>query len=187
MNIATKLGLAAEASEEAILAEVTKLQNRSNEATAALDADKTKIISLEGQLKTYRETQADSDLEPVKNKLKPEQLATLREQLIANREITLPLLEIVRNASAAEAAAGNPDITCPHCGKKFAGPKNRLTLNRDQAKTPADRDGRAGTPLPAADPIKAAVKDYQVRNRCSFQQAWEAVKHEKPELFKTPE
>ena len=186
-TIATKLGLAAEASEEAILAEVTKIMNRANEATAELDSAKKTVTTLEGQLTAFKETQADSDLEPVKNKLKPEQLTVLRTQLINNREITLPLLEIVRNASAAEAAASNPDLTCPKCGHKFPGQsRNRkaesrnLLTNRDDAQTPADRRGA----LPGDQAIRVAVDEYRVKNRCSFAQAWEAVKHEKPDLFK---
>ena len=186
-SIANKLGLAAEASEEAILAAVTNLQNRALEAEADLNGAKNTLTTLEGQLTAFKETQADSDLEPVKNKLKPEQLTALRTQLIANREITLPLLEIVRMSANSEAAASNPDLTCPKCGHKFPGQsRNRkaesrnLLTNRDDAQTPADRRGA----LPGDQAIRVAVDEYRVKNRCSFAQAWEAVKHEKPDLFK---
>ena len=77
-NIATKLGLAAEASEDAILAEVTKLQNRATTLEGEVTPLKNRKTELETENQTLLGEQVDGLLaehgikeEKVMNRLKP--------------------------------------------------------------------------------------------------------------------
>jgi phage I-like protein len=77
-SIATKLGLAAEASEDAILAEVTKLQNRAETAERDLTPLKNRVTELETEHHTLLGEQVDALLDAhqvkddkVRNRLKP--------------------------------------------------------------------------------------------------------------------
>lgn len=58
-----------------------------------------------------------------------------------------------------------------------------VTHNRKKAKTPAGK--KTDEPEQSLDQQRdAAVRDYRTRNRwCSFQEAWDATRSEKPELF----
>jgi phage I-like protein len=62
------------------------------------------------------------------------------------------------------------------------------THNRDTARAPAGGSGKdKGNPTPTLDQQRdAAVREYQTRNRCSFQDAWDAQRAAKPELFVDP-
>ncbi len=89
-------------------------------------------------------------------------------------------------------------------GESREAAKGVLTLNRDQglkllkslaAENSAGRGGyqpihnRAGATTPPAAAAEratrrdAAVQEYRTQNRCSFDQAWQAVRAVKPELF----
>ena len=77
-NIATKLGLAAEASEDAILAEVTKIINRATTAEAELAPLKNRVTTMETENQTLLGEQVDGILAEHKitdtkviNRLKP--------------------------------------------------------------------------------------------------------------------
>ena len=162
-RLTEKLGLAAEASEDAILDALTSIMNRATTAESALAGAKASSETLRAENKTLREAQIESDLELHKNRFAPEQRENWKELLALNRE------------SALKALAGLPELK-PAAGAA----KEKLVVNRATAKTPADHG--SGNP---GDPLKAAVEDYRVKNRCSFEDAWNAVKREKPELFKT--
>jgi hypothetical protein len=157
-NIAAKFGLAAEASEEAILAEVTKIMNRTTEAEAALTPLRDQVAKLTQETETLRGAQIESDLETYRNRFAPEQRESFKKLLIANREPTLKILQGL-----------------PEQGRTAS----RLVCNREASKTPADQAASKDAQR------SAAVEDYRLRNRCSFQDAWNAVQREKPELFKT--
>ena len=78
-NIATKLGLAAEASEDAILAEVTKIQNRVTELTPLADENiklKNRLTAADGEAVDALLSQHGVKEEKVLNRLKPVILAT---------------------------------------------------------------------------------------------------------------
>jgi phage I-like protein len=121
-TVATKLGLAAEASEEAVLDAVTKIMNRTTEADAALAPLQASIKTIEAENATLRETQADADLAPIKNRLTDDQAKNLRAQLITNRAAVLPLLGMI----------GQPTPTTP------TPPENSRILNRQDATSPKD-------------------------------------------------
>ena len=83
-RINTLLGLSAEATEDAAVAELTKLQNR-----AAL-AD-----NLEKENAGLLTAQVESDLEKYKNRFKPESKDKMREHLLKNRGAAIELLEMM--------------------------------------------------------------------------------------------
>jgi phage I-like protein len=158
-NIATKLGLAAEAGEEAILAEVTKIMNRATESEAALKPANEKVIALTTENQTLRAARIEADLDIYKNRFAPEQRESFKALLVTNREHTLKVLQALPAPGGTTTASG-------------------MVCNRDVARTPADGVAARNTER------AAAVEDYRLKNRCTFTEAWAAVQREKPELFK---
>jgi len=159
-RVAAALGLAAEASEDAILDAVTKLTNRATAAEKAETEDKNKIVSLEAELVKNREAQADADLAPIAEKLTEEERKSIRAQLVANREATLPLLRLVLNRGQEKPAQ----------------------TNRATAKTPTE----LGTADDNAAVVNRAVAEYRDSHPgCTVDRAWQAVRAAKPELFKS--
>lgn len=121
-NIATKLGLAAEASEDAILAEVTKILNRAQTAEAELTPLKNRKTELETENQTLLGEQVDGILAEHKitdtkviNRLKPvltacknraDRVATLTDfGFKAGGEKTPAARVLNRGAGAASAQA----------------------------------------------------------------------------------
>jgi phage I-like protein len=106
-TIATKLGLAAEASEDAILAEVTKLQNRAIDAEKALDPLKNRVTQLETENAAHLEAQVDADLVTYQNRFAPEKRDEWRKALIANRAFAVGLLQSIPAPTAPAAPVLN--------------------------------------------------------------------------------
>lgn len=153
-NLLKKMGLSEDASEDAALAAYTVIANRATKAEGDLATAHT-------ELGTLREAVVGADLEKYKNRIKPENVAKVRAQLIANRAGTLELLESLAEPAAAPAAVP-PPIT-----------------NRASARTPAALADEA-TKADAAD---AEVRAYKIANRCSYEEAHAAVRRLKPALF----
>jgi phage I-like protein len=156
-SVAQKLGLSADAAEEVVLAEVVKLQNRAETAEKEVTPLKNRAAALEGENKMLLAAQADVDLAPLKDKLSEEEIKPLREQLLANRAATLPIVK---------------------------------TITEKIVKAPAAMFNRAGAKTPGGDKADerivkqaVAVRDYQIKNRCSYQAAWDAVRAAQPDLF----
>lgn len=133
-------------------------------ALAALTLIKNRATDAEGKVATLtaeRDTllgvQIERDLDQAG--LKP---GATREQwktaLIKNRADALPLLASLKGSAAAYS----------------------VTHNRDQAKTP---EGEQPAEQSLDHQRTVAVREYQTRNRCNFQAAWDAVRAEKPTLF----
>ena len=162
-SIATMLGLAAEASEEAILAEVTKLKNRAESAEQANEPLKNRVKSLETDNTALLTAQIEQDLAKFANRIKADKREGWKAALLANRAATLELLEGIAEPTTARGA-------------------DQPLLNRSQAKPP----GKGGATPPAGDQtrlLNRAVSDYQAIHKCSYEQAWDVVRREKPELF----
>jgi phage I-like protein len=156
-NIANKLGLVAEASEDAILDELTKILNRCTEAESAVKPLNESVTALKAENKTLRESVIEADLDTYKNRFAPEQRESYKALLITNREHTIKVLQ-----------------SLPEPSKTASG----LVCNRDTSKTPVDATASKTVA------INAAVDEYRLKNRCTFDEAWNAVQREKPELFK---
>ncbi len=118
---------------------------------AAVTALKNRAEAAEADLLKNREAQADADLEPLKDKLGEEDRKAIRAQLVANRAATLPLLRLAA-AKAAPAPGGKASpLSIP-------------------AQTPADALGNKDTHA-------ARARAYQLRNRCTYADAWEATRN----------
>lgn len=170
-KLAAFLGLSAEASEDAILTELTKLKNRATEAEAALSPLNNRVTELEKTNKSLLDGQVETDLEPLKNRLSEEEIKPLRDGLLKNREGTLPIVKTM--ISKLGSAAGSQDA-----GKK-------ALTNRASAKTPADKAAASSTndEEQVARERDKEVRDYRLKNRCTNAEAWDAVRRDKPELF----
>lgn len=103
-----KLGLAEDASEESAVTALQGIQNRASQVET-LTAERDALLK----------DQVEADVEKYKNRIKPDQIAAVKLQLIANRKGTIALLE-----SIAEAATETEEQK-----------RTRIT-NRASAKTP---------------------------------------------------
>ena len=153
-EIATLLGLAAEASEAAVLAEVTKLKNRITAGDTAI-ADNTKYANrmaelekeqVEGLLATHGVTDAK-----LVNRLGPvlTQLANREERVAALVDFGYPL-----PTPAAKAATGAGRI-----------------LNRQDGKATATTGTGEGSPHASADKILNRAREIQHATKCNFDAA----------------
>lgn len=170
-KIASAVGLAAEASEDAILAEVTKLKNRGEISPADLTTLQNRKTELEAENKTLLGEQVDALLdaygvteEKVRNRLKGV-IAGLK-----NRQERVDAL-VDFGFKPVEAAKGNETQT-----------QQRKLHNRD-TKTPAKNNALGLTEQQLAEKAQTEIEDYKVRNRCSYAEARNAVRRTKPELF----
>lgn len=120
----------------------------------------SQVEALTAERDTLVAAQVDHDLENYKNRFKPEKRDAIKAALVKNRADTIALLE----ATEAPATEG--------------GEEKRIT-NRAGAKIPAEK--KAGADAEVA--IEAAVQDYRIANRCTYEAAHAAVRRSKPELF----
>lgn len=156
--ITTLIGLAAEASEDAICAEITRIKNRATAAEEALTAAtqagaplKNRVTELESQLQTLTESVVEADLNQHAHRFKPEARDKWKTQLLTNRAGALELLESLSGPATPENT-GQP------------------VLNRAGAKTP----------LPAMD-FPALVKDCMTTQKCPKSQAVDMIMNHHPE------
>jgi microcystin-dependent protein len=168
-RIAAFVGLSAEASEDAILAELTKLKNRAETAEQANAPLKNKVTDLENQNVELLDGQIAAELDAHGISDEPKRAALIPVlKPMKNREARLGFLKTVIGEKKTAAAAAARPLT-----------------NRQTAKTP-DQAASADT---EEDPAKQAaqrekeVREYALRNRCTNAEAWDAVRRDKPELF----
>jgi len=148
-SLCTALGLSADASEDAALAELTKLKNRATTAEAALEPGNARVKELETENTTLKNRTAEmlaavveQDLVKYSNRFKPESKEAWKKQLLANRTGTIELLESLPEPKAEEE--GEEKILPMH--------------NRANAKTPLGTPGDAGK-------AKEAAKAKAISNR----------------------
>ncbi len=161
----TELGLAADASEESALAEITKLKNRASEAEGKLQPLEASNTELKNSNRSLLEAQVESDLDTAG--LEGDTRETFKGQLLANRAGTLPLL------AELSKAKGNAQA-------------NALT-NRAGAKTPGDKKGGStggGSSMSRQQEIDDAVANAKGE---SFEQRFENARRTNPGLFQPEE
>jgi len=155
-TIASKLGLSAEASEDAILEAVVKLQNRATDAETAIEPLKTENQKLKDQNLELVETQVETDLEKYSNRFKPEAADKWKAALLKNRDETIELLESMPEATGSTASTG----------------ANGKLLNRRDAKTPGASDATADDGRAKSDKILNRARELQKSGGITFDQAW---------------
>lgn len=169
-SVATKLGLSADASEDAVLSELTKIMNRMSEAETKIIPLTNRVTELETATAVMVGEQIDADLD----------MHGVKEEKVRNR--LKPVLIPLKNR--AERVAFLTDLNlAPAAGAKVETKGAGTVLNRSQAGTPGNQ--AQGGQEANSKALFAAVADYRVKNRCTHEEAWSAVKREKPELFKT--
>lgn len=150
-QIASALGLAPEASEEAVLTALTALKNRATKAETDFEAAKTTVAKLEGENMEMMKAVVDGDLEKYANRFKPESKEAWRKQLIANRAGTIELLESL----SVEVPPGD------------ATKANAPLANRNASIPPA-----AGSDEDKAKNRLIRAKEIQSKQGCSWDHAW---------------
>ncbi len=163
-SIATKLGLAADVSEEIVLAEVSRLLNRV-----------TEMLPHEEENKSLRERLGAIDGEQVHTLL---DLHGVRDEKIRNR--LKPVLMSLKNRE--ERVAALLDFGFKPEERRVAERQSPRLLNRGEG-----RQSRTETlnfnEQALAQRAEAEIGDYKIRNRCSYAEARNAVRIAKPELF----
>lgn len=173
-KLAAYLGLSAEASEDAILTEITKIKNRTTEAEGKVVPLQTRVTDLETANKDLLAAQIESDLAPLRNRLTEEEIKPLREGLLTNRKATLPfvttLITKLSKAGGTERAAGSPGLT-----------------NRQTAKTPGQAETAGGSSAATPQALRTEVRKICNRDGLSGPSAFEIgfnrLREERPDLF----
>ena len=163
-TVANKLGLAAEASEETILAEVTRLLNRM-----------TEMIPHEEENKSLRERLGVIDAEQVHTLL---DLHGVRDEKIRNR--LRPVLTELKNREERVAALIDFGFK-PEERRATEKPAPRL-LNRGEGRQQRSELMNVNEQA-LAQRAEAEIGDYKIRNRCTYAEARNAVRIARPELF----
>jgi phage I-like protein len=157
-KVNAELGISADATEDAAVAEIQKLKNSASEATTL----RAENLKLSNSNKTLLNSQVKSDLDLAGLPEGSEERTAFETQLLANRDGALPLL------SAFVKARGNAAA-------------DTLT-NRQGAKTPEQKKaGAAASDKSIAQQIDDAVANAKGRNH---EEKFENAKREHPELFK---
>lgn len=155
-SIAQKLGLAAEASEDAILAEVTKLQNR-NTTLEPLDAENT---TLKNRIK-------EIDAEAVATMLDAH---GVKDEKIVNR--LKPVLLALKNREERVAALTDFGFKPVETKAPVAG-KSQLHLNRQDG---GNGNAGAANESELIQQGETLIQEYKLKNRCSYQDARNAIR-----------
>jgi len=114
---------------------------------------------LEGELKTVRNAQVEADLKSYADVIEDEESA--KTMLLHNREAAVKIFESTR--------------------RRLGTPSETLS-NRQPPKAP----GKADPETPLAIRQAEAVEKTRLANRCTFTEAWNLTRREKPELFIEP-
>jgi phage I-like protein len=163
-QVSAKLGLQPDASEDAVLAAVTKLMNRSTELEAT---NATLTTENEG----LKKDQVELALDKYKNRFKPEKRDAWKNRLTEDYAGAVEILDEMPEAGPAKA--GNQ--TSANGGGKM--------LNRKEASTPEDKEGKPTDNKARAAKIETLASDYKLKNRCTLGEAYDAVERLHPELF----
>jgi len=163
-TVANKLGLAADVSEETILAEVTRLLNRV-----------TEMIPHEEENKLLRERLGVIDADQVHTLL---DLHGVRDEKIRNR--LNPVLMSLKNRE--ERVAALLDFGFKHEDRRATERPAPRLLNRGEGRQPRAELINVNEQA-LAQRAEAEIGDYKIRNRCTYADARNAVRIARPELF----
>ncbi|HEX4262754.1 MAG TPA: phage protease [Verrucomicrobiae bacterium] len=163
-TVAIKLGLAADASEEIVLAEVTRLLNRV-----------TELIPHEEENKSLRDRLSAVDGEQVHTLL---DLHGVKDEKIRNR--LKPVLMGLKNRE--ERVAELLDFGFKLEEHRSPERQPARLLNRLEGRQPRAEIMNLNEQA-LAQRAEAEIGDYKIRNRCTYAEARNAVRNARPELF----
>jgi len=161
-NLTQILGLAEGVPIESVVEEITRLKNRAAEA-------ENQVQQYRSQAEELLTAQVQQDLERFSGCFKPEARSKWQSALMANRSAAMELLESIAMGGGVRRTA------------RDVSPATTALHHRAAAKSPPAESG----PFPShsAEQVRQ-VREYQNRQECSWQEAWDAVKAEHPNLFK---
>jgi hypothetical protein len=133
-TIATRLGLSADASEEAILGELTKLQNRATQAEKDLKDAKDENTKITNRVNELAGAQADTDLDAAGIKEDDADRPALKKALIENRETGLAFLKKIKPAESQTR-----ETKAPLTNRQSATTPTKGQPNGDEAKAAAEQ------------------------------------------------
>jgi phage I-like protein len=186
-TVLTKLGLAAEASEETVLAAVTTISNRATTAEAALPPLTNRVTALEAE-KTTLATEnaallADVFATKYANRFTAEKVESAKVEFIKNRagfETIMNAAVVVEANGEAKPEAGT--MKCPKCGETISIPmenrKSGIICNRATARQPDTSGGHKAN----EKAIAQKVDFIRNRDRCDYATAFNRMRDENPEL-----
>ena len=164
------MGLPADATEATVLAAVNQLLDRAQAAQAGLVPLRNRITELEQANAGLLEAQVELDLAPYTNRLTPEGRQKWKAALLADRARTFELLSALPPEPEGSVAIRTGDGRAPMHHQAAA--KHPAGLGTEQALTDA------------ADAQRRAVQEYKNRAHCTWLEAWNALRSERPELFR---
>ncbi len=169
-SVCVLLGLSADANEESVHGAVTKLMNRATEAEAATVPLKNRVAEVEAENKGLLEAQVESDLETYAHCYDAAKKDETRTMLLKNRAVILGAWKAVPKPTKV-SAGGGAQGNIHNRGTSVPG-----SVSGNTTDTREDEKKRA-------DDAHAAVEEYRLQNRCSYEVAQENVRRKKPELF----
>jgi hypothetical protein len=133
-------------------------------ADAPEEAVHAEVARTLNRVKELEGSQIEGDLETYKNRFDPKQREFIKTLLVTNRAATLEFLKTQPEGKGPTAPARlhNRQTARPVDGAAGGG-------SADEAALSADRN--------------SAIEQHKIANRCTFQQAHDAVRRKKPELF----
>jgi phage I-like protein len=167
-SVCTRLGLSADASEDAVLAEVNKLFNRVDASEKEATPLKNRIADLEKENKTMLTNRVESDLEAYKDCYEEKDKDAVKADLILNRDLTVRGFERVRSVKGQKTQQ-----------------RGSVVLNRHEGRA----SGRGGESAPQTgtvtpDQLRSEVRKLMNRDGIKdFTVGFNALREEKPELF----
>lgn len=170
-SVCTRLGLSADASEDAVLAEVNKLFNRIDEAKPIgeeVTKLKNRVTALEGENQTLLGEQVDALLDA----------HGVKEEKVRNR--IKPMLVPLKNR--AERVEALTDLGHKPLDPK-AGKSGTVILNRGEGRNPAPRQEEAGDMEANAREAQTLIDEYKLTNRCTTEHATNTIRNKHPKLF----
>ena len=171
-SVCTLLGLSPDAAEDAVLAEVTKLKNRN----AALEPLATENLTLKNRNTELEGEQCDGLMDAHGLKADAPARVTLKPVLLTlkNREARTSFL---KDCVIAPAASGKGAQTQLH-NRNTKPPAGESAVEEVAPDSDAARE--------QSQKQEVAIRTYKLTNRCTYDQARNAVRQEKPELFGLP-
>jgi phage I-like protein len=162
-SVATRLGLSAEASEEAILGAVTSIITERDSFKNELTPLKNRVTELDAANKELLAEQIEADLDT--HGIKDDGKRARLKPVLTGMKNRADRVEFLKDIVAKPTMAN--DKTSALLNRKDATPPGDDTS--DETKTAKERE--------------STVREYQMRNRCSYGEAWNAIRRDKPELF----
>lgn len=154
-------GNAPQAKEQRMKTVCTLLGLSEDAAESAVHAEVVRALN---RLKELEHSQVEADLEIFQNRFDPKQREFIKSLLVTNRAATIEFLKT------------QPDNKAPLAPSRLHNRQTAQPVDSAAGGPPADEEALSAE-------RNSAIEQYRVANRCSFQQAYDAVRRKSPGLF----